>query len=70
VRVFDALQPGQKVALLAQVGRALVDAHQSAPPLTATTEGALAAVLFFVRAVVWLETQGPGYLVGEPTRWR
>jgi hypothetical protein len=53
--VFDALQPGQQVALLAQVGTALSDPAAPAPPLTAATEGTLAAVFAQLRA--WLETE-------------
>jgi hypothetical protein len=52
VRAFDALQPGQQVALLALVGKALSDPTVVAPPLTAATEGAAAAVLAQVRE--WL----------------
>lgn len=55
VRVFDSLQPGQQVALLVLVGTALSDPNVPAPPLTAATEGALAAVLAQVRA--WLEVE-------------
>jgi hypothetical protein len=70
VRAFDALQPGQQTGLLARVGRALSDAHAPNPPLTAVTEGALAAVLGVDRAVLPLELDGPGYLAGEPRAWR
>ena len=55
VRAFDVLQPGQQVALLAQVGTALSDPATPAPPLTAATEGALAAVFAQLRA--WLEVE-------------
>jgi hypothetical protein len=55
VTAFDALQPGQQVALLARVGTALADPVVPAPPLTAATEGALAAVLGQVRA--WPEVE-------------
>jgi hypothetical protein len=55
VRVFDVLQPGQQVALLAQVGTALSDPAGPAPPLTAATEGAVAAVFAQLRA--WLEVE-------------
>jgi hypothetical protein len=58
VRVFDVLQPGQQVALLALVGTALSDPTVPAPPLTAATEGALAAVFGLLRA--WLETELAG----------
>jgi hypothetical protein len=44
VEVFDALQPNQKLALLALVGKALKDESVPPPDLTAYTEGAVAAV--------------------------
>jgi hypothetical protein len=52
VRAFDTLQPGQHVALLALVGKALSDLSVPAPPLTAATEGALAVI--FVQVREWL----------------
>src|SRR6476620_6183242 len=55
VRVFDALQPGQQVALLAQVGTALSDPAVPAPPLTAATEVALAAMFAQLRALLDVE---------------
>src|SRR5207245_4716572 len=45
----------QQVALLAQVGPALSDPSVPAPPLTAATEGALAAVLAQVRTDLEME---------------
>ena len=69
VRAFDALQPGQQVALLAQVGTALSDPHVPAPPLTAATEGALGAVFALVRA--WLEMELAGAAgEGDPAHVR
>jgi hypothetical protein len=53
--VFDTHQPGQQIALLALVGIALSVAATPAPPLTAATEGALAAAFAQVRA--WLEVE-------------
>jgi hypothetical protein len=70
VRAFDCLQPSQQVGLLAEVGRALSNPDVPAPPLTAATEGALAAVLAIVRVILRLELDGPGYLAGGPTAWR
>jgi hypothetical protein len=61
--VFDALQPGQQIALLAQVGAALSDPEVPAPPLTAATEGALAAVFALLRA--WLEAELEGAVGGR-----
>src|SRR4051794_34540914 len=55
VRVFDVLQPGQQVALLAYVGTALSDPAVAAPPLTAATEGAVAAA--FAQLWAWLEVE-------------
>jgi hypothetical protein len=55
VRVFDVLQPGQQVALLALVGTALTDPAAPAPPLTAATEGASAAM--FAQLTAWLEVE-------------
>jgi hypothetical protein len=65
VRVFDMLQHGQQVALLAQVGTALTEPAVPAPPLTAATEGALAAVFAQLRA--WLEME---LLDGDKTECR
>jgi hypothetical protein len=58
VRAFDALQPGQQLALLAMVGTALSDPNVPAPPLTAATEGALAAVIDQVRTDLEMELDG------------
>lgn len=55
VRAFDALQPGQQIALLALVGTALSDPAVPAPPLTAATEGAVAAVFGEMRD--WLDIE-------------
>jgi hypothetical protein len=55
VRAFDVLKPGQQVALLALVGTAVSNPTVPAPPLTAATEGALAAVLAQVRAELEME---------------
>src|SRR5687767_13270896 len=53
IRVFDALQPAQKIALLADVGQALREPGVPPPELTAASEGAVAAV--FVRLSTLLE---------------
>jgi hypothetical protein len=55
VRAFDALQPGQQVGLLALVGTALSDPSVPAPPLTAATEGTVAAILAQVRTDLEME---------------
>lgn len=44
VDVIDRLPPGQSLALLARVGKALRDESEPAPNLTALTEGAVGAV--------------------------
>jgi hypothetical protein len=49
VRVFDALQPEQKLALLADVGQALRDPAIPTPHHTAANEGAIAGVFAMVR---------------------
>jgi hypothetical protein len=49
VRVFDALQADQKLALLADVGTALSDPLLPTPRHTAANEGAIAAVFATVR---------------------
>src|SRR6266540_5571336 len=52
---FDDLQPGQKLALLAQVGQALHDEGVPSPELTAHAEAAIAAVYEHVRQSVEVE---------------
>jgi len=41
---FDKLQPNQKLAVLAEVGSALLQANQPVPRLTAVREAAVGAV--------------------------
>jgi hypothetical protein len=67
VRAFDALQYGQQVGLLAQVGRALSDPGVPAPPLTAVTEGAVAAIFAVLRAGLDLELTAAGLPTFDPT---
>jgi hypothetical protein len=55
VRVFDVLQPDQKLALLADVAVALRDPALAAPALTAANEGAIAAVFAAVRQALEME---------------
>ena len=52
---FDDLQPGQKLALAAQVGQALHDETVPPPELTAHAEAAIAAVFEHVRQSVEAE---------------
>src|SRR4051794_19802651 len=65
VRVFDDLQPGQQIGLLALLGRALTDPTMPSPPLSAATEGALAAIFAMLRG--WLDVEID---VGENTTIR
>lgn len=70
VRVFDRLTAEQKLALLAEVARALRDPGVPAPRHTAVHEGAVAAVL----AVVWeglqVELKVAGMGLDNPTGLR
>src|SRR4051812_14309156 len=52
VAVFDVLQPGQKLALLADVAQALRDPAIPTPRHTAANEGAVAAVYTTVRLLL------------------
>src|SRR3954463_7842305 len=56
VDVFDALQPAQKLALLALVGRALSDQSVAPPALSAVSEGAVAAVFGHILRALHEET--------------
>ena len=55
VRVFDDLQPGQQIGLLALVGKALTDPNMPSPLLSAATEGTLAAIFAMLRG--WLDVE-------------
>lgn len=55
VTAFDGLQRGQKLHLLAALGRALLREDEPMPHLTAALEGALAAVFSHVREGLELE---------------
>jgi hypothetical protein len=59
VAAFDELQPGQKAALLAAVGRALHDPGVPPSPLTAHGEAAIAAALAFARGELIAEVRLP-----------
>jgi hypothetical protein len=67
VRVLDGLQHGQQVGLLVLVGRAMSDPGMPAPPLTAVTAGALAAVFAILRAGPDLELAAAGLPGFDPT---
>jgi hypothetical protein len=65
---FDDLRPHQKLAVLAQVGVALLREDQSVP-MTALTEAAIAAVYESIRVMVEMEIDQPAALEESPT-WR
>ena len=60
---FDKLQPNQKLALLAQIGTALLRKDQPMPRLTAALEAAVGAVYEAVRLLVEME-------IDQPAEWR
>src|SRR3954462_4293036 len=59
VEAFDQLQPDQKLALLARVGKALKDEGEPMPELTAHTEATVAAVYAHVLAMIVMEIESP-----------
>jgi hypothetical protein len=59
IEAFDQLQPNQKLALLALVGKALKDQDEPMPALTAHTEAAVAAVYAHVFAMIVMEIEYP-----------
>jgi hypothetical protein len=66
---FDALQPNQKLALLAQVGTALLREDQPMPRLTAVLEATVGAVYESIRVMVEIEIDQPAQERQSPT-WR
>jgi hypothetical protein len=66
---FDALQPNQKLAILAQVGSALLREDQPMPKLSAVLEAAVGAVYEAIRVVVEIEIDEP-VEDQEPPSWR
>ena len=56
---FDNLQPNQKLAVLAQVGTALLREDQPMPRLTAVLEAAVGAVYEAIRLMVEMEIDQP-----------
>src|SRR3954469_25286130 len=61
VEAFDWLQPNQKLALLALVGKALKDEGEPMPELTAHTEAAVAAVYAHIFSMIVVEIEcAPG----------
>src|SRR3954469_13126721 len=57
VEAFDQLQPNQKLALLARVGKALKDEGEPMPELTAHTEAAVAAVYAHIFSMIVMEIE-------------
>ena len=57
VRLFDQLQPTQQVALLAEVGQALLDPNTSPPELTAVREATIAALMETLRCGILFEAE-------------
>jgi hypothetical protein len=72
VDAFDTLQPGQKLALLAIVGKALSDQSVPTPAHTAHNEATIAAVFQHVRqsVLVEIETQDEPESADHATYWR
>src|SRR5262249_48822653 len=59
VEAFDQLQPNQKLALLALVGKALKAEGEPMPELTAHTEATVAAVYSHIFAMIVMEMESP-----------
>ena len=66
---FDKLQPNQKLAVLAEVGSALLQENQPMPRLTAVREAAVAAVYEVIGLTVGMEIDEPTEGRESPT-WR
>jgi len=66
---FDKLQPNQKLAVLAEVGSALLQANQPVPRLTAVREAAVGAVYEAIMLLVEMEVDQPAEERASPT-WR
>jgi hypothetical protein len=64
--LFDTLQPGQQVALLAVVGEGLLDASCPPPPLTAHHETGVAAVFTMIADALVEEIDYPTVLPRPP----
>ena len=66
---FDNLPPNQKLAVLAQIGNALLCKDQPVPRLTAVWEAAVGAVFEAIRVMVEMEIDQPAEWQLSPT-WR
>jgi hypothetical protein len=60
---FDKLQPNQKLAVLAEVGSALLLENEPMPRLTAVSEAAVGVVYDAIRIMVEME-------IDQPPEWR
>ena len=69
ISAFDSLQRSQKLAVLAEVGTALLREEEPGPTLTAVREATVAVVYELVRDMVQLEIDDPQAAGGRPT-WR
>jgi hypothetical protein len=69
ISVFDGLQGSQKLAIMAEVGTALLREETPSLPLTAVREATVAVVYELVRDMVQLEIDAP-QVAGESARWR
>ena len=69
VAPFDSLQHGQKPAVLAQVGCALLRDDEPAPNLTTVLEGTVAAIYGLARDMVQLEIDD-AEIAGQGPTWR
>lgn len=72
IESFDSLQPSQQLAMLALVGKALRDVGEPSPPLTAHSEGTIAAVFQWILLGVTFEVDNsdePAFR-DDPTNWR
>ena len=59
VSTFDSLQRSQKLAVLAEVGTALLREEEPGPTLTAVREATVAVIYELVRDMVQLEIDDP-----------
>jgi hypothetical protein len=69
ISAFDSLQRSQKLAVMAEVGTALLREEGPAPTLTAVREATVAAVYELAGDMVQLEIDDPQAAGGRPT-WR
>lgn len=68
VGIFDRLTLGQKVVMLAMVGKAMLDAHEPAPDLTAVVDATALVIVDAFAAAVVIETDTDASLTSEDDR--